>query len=71
MNSLELIKRRKAEIEASLTEPCNGTVTASCDFLRSLIQEQAALGVEVVHNGAGAYRVGLGLGLRSVFLGPL
>jgi len=55
---LQLIRDREREIEASLTKPCNGTITASCDFLRSLFQEQAALGKEVVHNGAGAYRVG-------------
>ena len=55
---LELIRDRKREVEASLTEPCNGTVTASCDFLRSVIQEQTALGEEVMHNGSGAYRVG-------------
>jgi hypothetical protein len=31
---------------------------ASCDFLRALIQEQAALGEEVEHNGSGVYFVG-------------
>jgi hypothetical protein len=57
-SSLELIRRRIDEIESQLAAPRNGTVTASCDFLRQVIQEQAALGEEVVHNGAGAYRVG-------------
>jgi hypothetical protein len=55
---LELIRDREAEIEAGITGPCNGTVTASCDFLRSLIQEQAALGEEVEHAGGGVYYVG-------------
>jgi hypothetical protein len=31
---------------------------ASCDFLRALIQEQAALGEEVEHNGSGVYFFG-------------
>jgi hypothetical protein len=58
MTCLELIEDRKAEIEAEITEPCNGIVTASCDFLRSLIQEQTALGEEVEHDGSGVYFFG-------------
>jgi hypothetical protein len=58
MNALEFIQRRIDEIEAVLMVPCNGTVTASCDFLRSLIFEQDLLGEEVEHDGSGVYFFG-------------
>jgi len=36
---LELIREREAEIEAEITEPADGRIIASTDFVRALISE--------------------------------
>jgi len=44
---LELIRARQREIEASLTAPCTGRISASTDFVRQLIEEFREHGEEV------------------------
>jgi len=44
---LELIRDRQAEIEAEITAPFHGRITASTDFVRMLISEFRDRGKEV------------------------